>query len=68
MFCPNTGTKYHEPYHLNQVIPRLKMGVDVLGVDVLGVDVMALPPVSRHYYGRQLTMGASSCGIHMLFS
>ena len=23
MFCPNTGTKFHEPYHLNHVIPRL---------------------------------------------
>ena len=23
MFCPNTGTKFREPYHLNHVIPRL---------------------------------------------
>ena len=23
MFCPNTGTKFHELYHLNHVIPRL---------------------------------------------
>ena len=22
MFCPNTGTKFREPYHLNHVIPR----------------------------------------------
>ena len=23
MFCPNTGTKFREPYHSNHVIPRL---------------------------------------------
>ena len=23
MFCPNTDTKFREPYHLNHVIPRL---------------------------------------------
>ena len=23
MFCPNTGTKFHEPYHLNHVILHL---------------------------------------------
>ena len=23
MFCPNTGTKFREPYHLNHVIPCL---------------------------------------------
>ena len=23
MFCPNTGTKFREPYHLNHVIPHL---------------------------------------------
>ena len=23
MFCPNTGTKFREHYHLNHVIPRL---------------------------------------------
>ena len=22
LFCPNTGTKFREPYHLNHVIPR----------------------------------------------
>ena len=25
MFCPNTGTKFREPYHLNHVIPRLEI-------------------------------------------
>ena len=24
MFCPNTGMKFREPYHLNHVIPRLE--------------------------------------------
>ena len=23
MFCPNTDTRFREPYHLNHVIPRL---------------------------------------------
>ena len=23
LFCPNTDTKFREPYHLNHVIPRL---------------------------------------------
>ena len=22
VFCPNTGTKFHEPYHSNHVIPH----------------------------------------------
>ena len=25
MFCPNTGTKFRESYHLNHVIPRLDL-------------------------------------------
>ena len=24
-FCPNTGTKFREPYHSNHVIPRLEV-------------------------------------------
>ena len=29
LFCPNTGTKFHEPYHSNHVIPhRLWVGHD----------------------------------------
>ena len=30
MFCPNTGTKFHEPYHSNHMIPRLVYIVLVL--------------------------------------
>ena len=26
MFCPNTGTKFREPYHLDHLIPRLADG------------------------------------------
>ena len=26
LFCPNTGTKYHEPYHSNHVIPHRGFG------------------------------------------
>ena len=26
LFCPNTGTKFHEPYHSNHMIPHLGLG------------------------------------------
>ena len=26
MFCPNTNTKFHEPYQYNHMIPRLVKG------------------------------------------
>ena len=25
LFCPNTGTKFREPYHLNHVIPHREL-------------------------------------------
>ena len=30
LFCPNTGMKFREPYHLNHVIPRRETGEFVL--------------------------------------
>ena len=36
MFCPNTGMKIREPYHLNHVIPRLGIGCSPCMQEVQG--------------------------------
>ena len=35
MFCPNTGTKFREPYHSNHVIPRLDLNYKTLGENIM---------------------------------
>ena len=41
LFCPNTGTKFRESYHSNQVIPHRDFQV-TSGDKILGVDTDAV--------------------------
>ena len=38
MFCPNIGTEFREPYHLNHVIPRLE--IDLIHVCTVNIYIV----------------------------
>ena len=52
MFCPNTGTKFREPYHLNHVIPCLVTVTPVLKTTLTATtveEICTFEPVTRDH-------------------